>query len=100
MYITLEQAKKHLIIDENFKDDDLYIQTLISVAEDAVSKHLNTGLKDLEIDGILPPSIIQAMLLLIGNLYQNREPVAFGTVSEIPINYNYLLGLYKNYDVK
>ena len=29
MYITLESAKKHLQIDEDFKDDDNYITFLI-----------------------------------------------------------------------
>ena len=36
MYITLEQAKKHLILDEDFHDDDEYITDLIAVAEKAV----------------------------------------------------------------
>lgn len=41
MYITLEQAKKQLLVDEDFRTDDMYILDLIAVAEDSVSKHLD-----------------------------------------------------------
>ena len=100
MYLNLEQVKKHLLVDEEFKADDLYILDLITVAEDSVSKHLDIALEELEEGGILPPSIIHAMLLMIGNLYANREPVSYGTVVKIPYTYEYLIGLYKKYEIK
>ncbi len=100
MYISLEQAKTHLLIDSNFTDDDAYITALIAVAEDSISKHLDIALSDLEVGGELPPALIQAMLLTIGNLYANREPVAFGTAVKIPYTYEYLVGLYKHYEIK
>jgi hypothetical protein len=37
MYITIDEAKKHLNVDEAFLDDDAYIGTLIKVAEDSVA---------------------------------------------------------------
>ena len=46
---------------------------------------------------MLPPAIGHAMLLMIGNLYANREPVAYGTVTKVPLTYEYLIGLYKKY---
>ena len=94
MYITLEQAKKHLLVDEDFRADDMYILDLIAVAEDSVSKHLDIALDELETGGNLPPAI------MIGNLYANREPVAFGTVVKPPYSYEYLIGLYKHYEIK
>lgn len=97
MYLTLEQTKKHLLIDEGFTADDQYIQDLITVAEDSVSKHLDIALEELEEGGNLPPSIIHAMLLMVGNLYANREPVTYGTVVKIPYSYEYLIGLYRKY---
>lgn len=101
MYITLEQAKKHLLIDSSFTNDDSYITDLIGVAEDAVAVHLDIALSELEDeDGNLPSSIVQAMLLMIGNFYANREPVAYGTTMKVPLTYEYLIGLYKNYSVK
>lgn len=41
MFVTLSLAKKHLQIDEDFKEDDNYIIGLIKVAEDAVAKNLD-----------------------------------------------------------
>ena len=100
MYVNLEQVKKHLNIDASFKDDDSYLLGLIEVAEDAVSKHIDIALEDLVEGGTLPPSIIQSILLLVGNLYANREAVAYTSVSKIPYTLDYLLGLYKKYDIK
>ena len=48
--------------------------------------------------GKFPPTLMQAMLLLVGNYYNNRESVAFTGVSELPQSYLYLLSLYQNYD--
>lgn len=98
MYISLAQAKTHLLVDMEFTADDTYIETLITVAEDSVTQHLNVSeLSELEVGGILPPAIIHSMLLMIGNFYANREPIAFTTVSKLPLSYEYLLGLYKHY---
>lgn len=100
MYITLEQAKKHLLVDESFTTDDAYILSLIAVAEDSVQQHLDIVLRELLAGDTLPPAIIHAMLLMIGNLYTNREPVGFGSIAKLPYNYEYLLGLYKHYEIK
>ena len=99
MYLTLEQVKKHLLVDDTFTAADLYILDLITVAEDSVSKHLDIALEELEEGGYLPPSIVHAMLLMIGNLYANREPVMVGKIVKIPYTYEYLVGLYKHYEI-
>lgn len=54
MYVKLEEAKKHLLLDDSFKDDDLYILGLIDVAEDAVARNLNLKLDELAVDEIYP----------------------------------------------
>lgn len=98
MYIQLYQVKKHLNIDEDFHDDDEYLMSLVEVAEKVVERHIDTNLKKLEDgDGFIPSPLIQAMLLLIGNFYANRESVAFASTSEVPLSYNYLIDLYRNY---
>ena len=98
MYVTLESAKKHLNLDDSFNDDDSYISLLIQAAEDAVSKHIDLPLVELEdSQWELPPAILHSVLLLIGNLYANREPVAYTTVIKVPYTLEYLLGLYKHY---
>lgn len=45
------------------------------------------------------PALIQGMLLLIGNLYANREPVTNVSVNKIPYTLEYLLESYKNYSI-
>jgi hypothetical protein len=98
MYVTLAEAKKHLIIDKSFTDDDAYIVGLVDVAEDAVEKHLDCRLACLaDAEGGLPPSVKAAILLLVGNLYANREPVAYASVHKVPFTFEYLLSLYHNY---
>lgn len=98
MYIQLYQVKKHLNIDEDFHDDDEYLMSLVEVAEKVVERNIDTNLKKLEDgDGFIPSPLIQAMLLLIGNFYANRESVAFASTSEVPLSYNYLIDLYRNY---
>ncbi len=84
MYVTLSRAKKHLQVDEDYKDDDNYILDLIQVAEDAVAQTLDVPLACLLKDGWLPPAVIHSILLIIGNLYANREPVSFTTASKVP----------------
>lgn len=97
MYLSVNDVKRHLIIDHN--DDDLYIADLITVAEDAVRRDLNLySLKDIEdCTGMLPASVMQAMLLLIGTLYANRESVTYGTPHTVPHSYEYLIALARNY---
>ena len=97
MYVTVDDAKKHLNIDASFTDDDTYIYDLITVAEDAVSRHIDIALDELVDGGSLPPSIIHSILLMVGNLYANREPVSYTTVAKVPYTLEYLLGLYKHY---
>ena len=100
MYVTLQQAKRHLNIDDSFKDDDNYILGLINVAEDAVAKNEDIALKDMIEGGELPSSIIHSILLLVGNLYNNREATSYSVVSEVPYTYKYLINLNRNFTVR
>lgn len=99
MYLELSKVKKHILVDETFTDDDNYIQSLMDVAEASVSKHIDCPLACIEQeDGTLPPPVVHAMMLIVGNLYANREPVVMGTiVTELPLSYNYLVNLYRKY---
>ena len=97
MYLSVNDVKRHLIIDHN--DDDLYIADLITVAEDAVRRDLNLySLKDIEdCNGMLPACVTQSMLILIGTLYANRESVSYGQAHPVPHSYEYLISLARNY---
>lgn len=102
MYLNLYQVKKHLNIDEDYTDDDEYLVDLINVSEAVVSKHIDDNLNEVAEanGGELPSPLVHAMLLLIADLYQNRETVAYTTINELPLSYKYLLSLYKNYNSK
>jgi hypothetical protein len=41
----------------------------------------------------------QAMLLLIGHFYQNREATTFTNITEMPLGYKYLIASEKNWTV-
>lgn len=99
MYITLDLAKKHLNLESGFTEDDEYILNLIEAAEQAVTVHLNEDLDSIaeKNGGCIPTPIFQAMLLQIGNLYQNREIVGNQT-TPLPFAYQYLIDLYRNYN--
>ena len=98
MYLDLSTIKQHLYIDHN--DDDIMLADLITVAEDAVRADLNLdSLEEIEDEtGMLPASVIQAMLLLVGTLYANRESVSYGSPVKVPHTYDYLLSLYRIYN--
>lgn len=98
MYISLDQAKAHLNILPDFTEDDEYILGLIEAAEQAVRVHVNEDFDKLAENngGCLPSPLIQAMLLMIGNMYQNREPLGTRNAA-LPFNYAYLIDLYRNY---
>lgn len=99
MFIELDYAKKHLNIEPDFTEDDEYILGLIDAAEQAVMVHVNEDFAVLaeQNGGCLPAPILQAMLLAIGNWYQNREPVGTKNLA-LPFNYQYLIDLYRNYE--
>ena len=90
MIVSLNHLKKHLYIEHN--EDDLYLLSLLDVAEKAVRLNLNVPELDPK-----DPTVVQSILLLAANLYANREPVAFANVSKVPITYDYLVALSKNY---
>ena len=98
-YLNLDLIKKHLNIDSDFHDDDSYLEALADVVEEVTEKHIDVSLNNLTADnnGKIPAPLIQAMLLLCGSYYSNRENVAFASSAEIPLSYSYLLSLYQNY---
>lgn len=98
-YLNLNILKKHLNIDDYFHGDDEYIIQLGTMAEQMVASDLDADLSEIvnDNDGQLPLPIKHAMMLLVGNMYQNREGVAFASATEIPHSYEYLLSRYHDY---
>jgi uncharacterized phage protein (predicted DNA packaging) len=98
-YVTLAEAKKHLYVDDFFLDDDTYITSLIEAAECTVERQICHTLSDhVDPDGRLHPPLRQAILLMVGHYYSNREPVTFGvSMHEVPMSARYLTELYRDY---
>lgn len=98
MFLQLDLIKKHLNIDDYYKDDDDYLIYLADVAEKTVEKHIDNNLSDLANSrGDIPSPLLHAMLLFIGDMYANRESISYSSVTEVPFSYDYLLTLYKRY---
>lgn len=100
MYVTLNEVKQHLNIDASFTDDDNYLISLIQVCEDSVQKNTDIVLADQVEGGVLPPSLKHSILLLVGNLYNNREATSYSIPKEVPFAYKYLINLNRNFTVK
>lgn len=97
-YLTLEEIKKQLNVDQEFTDDDDFLTLLGESAEDMVSQLIDCDLTELFAEnGEMPASIKHAMRMLVDYFYsQNR-----GSSSEsidIPNAIFTILKLYRNFN--
>lgn len=96
-YVTLADLKHHLRVE--VADDDAYLTALINVAEVAIGNELGKPLVWWAKKGVLPTPLQHAIKLLCGDLYNNRESVAFAAPHEVPRSLHYLLQPYRLYNV-
>lgn len=100
MHVTLDEAKKHLNVEQEYTEDDNYIETLIDVAEAKVAKELCVKVEELatieEGSKLIPHPIKQAILLNIGMYYANREEVTYTQSKPLEQGSKYLLALYRD----
>ncbi len=100
-FLTLEQIKNQLRIEPEDIEEDQELMFFGSVAEAAVKNHLNRNLyvdqvPDDDSTGlVVTDSITMAMLLMVGQLYENREATSERTIKEVPLAYSYLLNSYR-----
>ena len=80
-----------------YTTDDSYLESLILVSRQVVEHEINNTMESLMVEGIIPSAVKHSMLLLIGNWYMNREPVAYSSVAKIPYTLELLLSVNKNY---
>ena len=97
-YLTLEEIKKQLNVDQEYTDDDEFLTLLGESAEDMVSQLIDCDLTELFAEnGEMPASIKHAMRMLVDYFYsQNR-----GSSSEsidIPNAIFTILKLYRNFN--
>lgn len=82
-YITIEEVKEHLIIDKDFNDDDNYIKRLIRLSIDFIQRQYDLDFEVItsENNGHLPETIIQGMLLTIGDYNENRTTISNSSIT-------------------
>ena len=68
--LTLEQTKLHLRVDQDV--EDAAIEAMIDAATAAVADYLNVTTAELELLA-QPAPVHAAALLMVGDLYENRE---------------------------
>ena len=68
--LTLNETKMHLRVDHNA--EDLLINSLMQAATAAACDYLNVA----SLDNTAPAPVKSAALLLVGDLYANREAQA------------------------
>ncbi|MCO7225771.1 head-tail connector protein [Pleionea sp. CnH1-48] len=100
--VTLEEIKKHLIIDNSFTEDDTLIMSYGLSATQHVENYLGYELK---LDALqkatgltlekMPETIKHAVLLLVGHFYNNREATNTLTIKNVPLAFEALLSPYK-----
>lgn len=96
MIVTLDEAKKHLNIDEYFVDDDGYIEGLIQDCEAIVAQQACVDIDTLE--GTQLRTAKRAVLLLVGDYYAQRESTIVGaSVNPHPVGFDRLCALIRNY---
>jgi len=95
--ITIDAARKHLRIDDETDE----IQVYINAAEEYAQQFLNRRVHELTVPvedetGIVVNDLIRAgILLILGHLYLNRETVTDVTVNEVPMGALHLLQPYR-----
>lgn len=100
IYISLGEAKKHLNVEEDYTEDDKYIESLVDVAEAKVAKELCVKVEELaaiDSSGQLPHPLKQAILLNVGLYYANREEVTYTQGKSLVQGSLYLISLYRDY---
>lgn len=91
--VSLEQIKEHLRLGAGATNEDDFLRSLIMAARRAVE--LRTRRTIMGLDEMKPDDLIvacQAMKLLVGHWYANREAAVVGaTATELPIAVEWLL---------
>lgn len=99
-YVDLTYLKKQLNIEENFTDDDTYIQLLEEAAEQVVSKYVDYPLSKYEDKaGKLPQALVHAIALWVATNYAIRESIG-SNLHENPHSFELLMDLFRDYKLK
>lgn len=88
--------KQHVRADD-FSDDDQYLAHLLEAAEQYVCKATNRDSDELvdAATGKLPATLQQAVLLIAGHWYNQREAVSGVQMAEVPYTMQALIKPYR-----
>lgn len=79
--VTLNQVKSHLRLCQHDADENQHLELLIKAAVSHASQYLDRPVPWLDADGDpvpVPEDVQAAIMLIIGDLYENREGVVTG----------------------
>ena len=99
MKISLSDIKRHLNIDDEYTADDALIEGYYTAAVAAVLSDCDFTDEEMAYDdqGNFRPLIREAILLMIGNFYANRESEVFASTQSLGHGYQYLIMLSRDY---
>lgn len=94
--VDLALLKKHVRADD-FSDDDEYLTHLLTVAEQHVCRATNRSTEELLQmgSGTFPAELQQAILLIAGHWYNQREAVSGVQMAEVPYTLQALIKPYR-----
>lgn len=81
--MTLDQVKKHLRLCLNDAEENDHLDLITSAAVSHASQYIDRPIPWTDKAGELvpvPPDVKAAILLIIGDLYENREGLIVGTI--------------------
>lgn len=97
-YLTLEDIKYQLRIEQEWDEDNPLLESIGDGAESFLESHLNESLDNITADngGELPKSLYRALLLLVDYLYDNTGS---GDTREMPTAFFMLVAPFKKYAI-
>ncbi len=103
MLLTLEEIKRQLRLEEDYSDEDSFLEAFGKAVQARTETYLNRKLYDAasdipadDPDGlVLPDDIRLGMLLLVTHFYENRSSVSEVEKTEMPQSYTWLVGPYR-----
>ena len=93
-WLTLERIKQQLRIEQDFHEEDEWLEDAGETAEDAILEALNRSYEDMyEVYGRVPAPVRHASLMLVASLYKDREKDLVQQVNANP-TFSFLLKPY------
>lgn len=86
--ISLSTVKSHLNLDQDFTEDDILLLNYINIATNAVEANINGGIEefnDKDCSTDMPSRVEGMVLLLVAEMYNNREMQTAGTLKQSPV---------------